>query len=55
MTRRQSRREIEHRLDDLTPTDESNLPDEFVIQYEVVGSDGETVVDTFEKVIEFDQ
>lgn len=52
---RKTRREIEHRLDDIEPTDEEDLPDELVIRYEVVGSDGETVVDTFERVIEFDQ
>lgn len=53
MTRRRSKRDIERALealDDGTPDADDELPDEYVINYQVVGQDG-NIVDTFERVL----
>lgn len=51
---RKSRREIERKLDALddgTPDADDEVPDELVINYQVVGPDGD-IVDTYKKTLE---
>lgn len=54
MTRRPTRRKIRDEIDDLPDPRGSDTSEEFVIEYQVVGSDG-GVVDTFGRVFSVDR